>query len=57
MSSAASQKFADAGWVGGLIVWYLSHIAQINSFLQHIILLLTVVSLVAAIRYHWKNTK
>lgn len=55
--SSTSQKLADAGWIGGLVVWYGSHIAQINEVLQHIILLLTIVSLLLAMRYHWKKAK
>lgn len=55
--SSPSQKAADMGWIGGLIVWYGSHIAQINEVLQHVILLLTVASLILAMRYHWKKAK
>jgi hypothetical protein len=55
MSSSVSSKIADGGWITGLVVWYVSHIAQINEVLQHVILILTAVSLLAAIRYHWKK--
>ena len=55
MDDDVAQKAADAGWITGLFVWITSHVAQINGVLQFIILLLTIISLLAAIRYHWKN--
>ena len=57
MDDDVAQKAADAGWITGLFVWITSHVAQINGVLQFIILLLTIISLLAAIRYHWKNAK
>jgi len=55
MSNTTSAKIADGGWIAGAAVWYVSHIAQINEVLQHVILILTVISLVAAIRYHTRK--
>ena len=57
MTDEIAKRAADAGWATGFAVWWTLHVAQINEGVQLIIGLLTIVSLIAAIRFHWKNTK
>lgn len=51
-----NQKAADGGVVVGWFVWIVSHIEQINGVLQAVLLLLSIVATLFAMRYHYKRT-
>ena len=51
------ERLADSGALTGFAAWFLSHLAQINGFLQFCLLLASIVATVLAARYHWRNTK
>jgi hypothetical protein len=55
VSDEIAKRAADAGWVTGFIVWWTLHVTEINEGIQLVIGLLTIVSLIAAIRFHWKK--
>lgn len=51
------ERLADTGAVTGFLGWFLSHLAQINGFLQFLLLLASIAAAIAATRYHLKNTR
>lgn len=56
MNSDFQQKAADSCAAMGWVVWVTSHIDQINSVLQSILLLVSIVGTLVALRYHYKRT-
>ena len=50
------QKAADAAVTIGWSGWLVSHIEQINSIAQFVLLLTSIVATVLAARYHYKRT-
>lgn len=50
------QHIADAGAAVGWFGWLLSHLDQINGLLQSLLLVLSIVATVVAIRYHIRKT-
>jgi len=50
------QHLADAGAVVGWGGWILSHLEPINTVLQFILLVLSIIATAVAIRYHLRKT-
>lgn len=50
-----TQKAADGGVVVGWLGWVVSHIEQINGVLQAVLLVVSIVATLVAIRYHLKR--
>jgi hypothetical protein len=52
-----AQKLADTGPIVGWGIWALSHIAQINSVFQFVLLITSIVATVFSARYYYKKSK
>lgn len=50
------QKVADAGAVVAWGGWFMSHLAQLNEIMQFVLLAVSIVAGLVAIRYHLKKT-
>lgn len=55
MNPTAQQKIADGGVVVAWIGWIVSHIAEINAFLQTGVLLLSIAATLIALRANLKR--
>lgn len=56
MNDDLHRKLADSGAIASWMGWALSHIAAINQVLQTVLLLVSIVAGLVAIRYHLKRT-
>lgn len=56
MVNAAQEKAAFCGMVCGWGVWIVSHIQQINSVLQAVLLLASIVATLITARYYHRRT-
>ncbi|HZO21031.1 MAG TPA: hypothetical protein VFB37_00920 [Steroidobacteraceae bacterium] len=50
------QKAADASIWAAVLVWFMSHLTEINAVLQFFLLIGSLVGVFFAIRYHKRNT-
>lgn len=55
MNPTVQQKVADGGAVVGWIGWLISHLAEINTFLQTGVLLLSIAATLIALRANLKR--
>lgn len=55
-SSPIASKFANSGVVMGWVGFILSHLDDVNKFLQFIALICAIAASVAAYRFHTRNT-
>lgn len=47
-------RIADYSVGGGWLGWVVSHITEVNSVLQAILLITSIVATLIAARYHWR---
>lgn len=56
MNDDIRERVADGGAITAWAGWFMSHAAQINGVLQTVLLLVSIVAGIVAIRYHLKRT-
>ena len=56
MTQDIQQRVADAAVPAGWGIWAFSHLAQLNEILQFVLLTMSIIATVIAIRYHLRNT-
>lgn len=56
MNDDLHRKLADSGAVASWMGWIVSHVAAINALLQTVLLVVSIVAGLVAIRYHLKRT-